>query len=137
MGLYENMKADRITAMKAKDSITKSVLTTFLGDLQSQEKRGIEINDTYVIGQIKKAIQSCNENLKLKQDNKFQHEIDILEQYLPKQLTEVQLDDMITLLINEQGDKANIGSVMKALKERKGGQFDGKIASKLVREKLS
>lgn len=139
MNLYNEMKADRIQAMKDKDAVTKTVLTTFLGDLQSQEKRGIEITDAYVVGQAKKAIQACEDNLKLKQDEKFQNEIDVLTEYLPKQLTEDQLEGIIKQLIKDQSanEKPSIGSVMKDLKELKGGQFDGKLASKMVREQLS
>lgn len=134
--LYETMKKDRIAAMKAKDKALKDTLTTFIGDLDSEEKRGTTIDDSMVIARLKKSIQNAKDNHDLTNDPKFLDEISIYESYLPKQLSDDELSTVIDEILNGK-DKPNIGIVMKELKAEYDGQFDGKVASSLIRGKLA
>lgn len=65
--------------------------------------------------------------------NDAKTEIVILESFLPKQLTEEQLRTLIQDFAN-QGK--NIGDAMKTLKTQFAGQYDGGLASKLMKELL-
>jgi uncharacterized protein YqeY len=60
-----------------------------------------------------------------------QHEKSIVEKYLPKQLTADEIRNIIQLL---GGAQVNLGDIMKHLKERYSGQYDGKVASTVARE---
>lgn len=67
-----------------------------------------------------------------------QYEIEVIESFLPEPLSEDEMaaavDDVIAGL--EATSMKDMGSVMKALKEKLGNQADGKILSMLVRQKL-
>ena len=57
----------------------------------------------------------------------------VLEAYLPQQLSSSALEDMIKALAAELGT-TQIGPLMAKLRERHPGQFDGKLASELIRK---
>lgn len=56
-------------------------------------------------------------------------EIEILEYYLPKQLTDFELEEIINSLIKDGSDK---GAIMKYLKDNVAGQYDGKKAASII-----
>ena len=60
----------------------------------------------------------------------------VLEAYLPQQLDAVALEAVIAQLVTELGS-TQIGPIMAKLRERHAGQFDGKLASELVRKLAS
>lgn len=70
------------------------------------------------------------------QKNEILTEYGILEEFLPKQLTEEEVAVMIDEIISSN-EGANMGVVMKELSPKIKGQFDGKKASDLVKSKLS
>lgn len=127
--LYNQIKADRMAAMKAKDNVRKSVLTTLAGELESNAKRsGGAVTDDDALRLIKKFIEANKESLQHKQDPVLERENTLLSEYLPKQLSEDELRTIIASL----GD-VHIGQVMKHLKANYNGQFDGALASKIAR----
>lgn len=139
MTMLNKLKKDRMIAMKDGDARTKEILTVFVGDLESDEKRGKEITDGFIVKALKKASDNAKENYKLTGDVKFMDEVSVLEKYLPKQMNEEELSQCIEAIIQdefEQGRESNIGTVMKSLKEDYDGQFDGKLASQLAKQKL-
>lgn len=136
MSLITTLKADRVTAMKNKDTVAKNILTTLLGELEGQAKRvGSDITDEMVVQSSKKFIQSNKETISVITDGEaisgLTAENTVLEQYLPKQLDEAQLREVIATM----GAK-HIGEVMKNLKASYNGQYDGKLASKIAKEVL-
>ena len=90
---------------------------------------------------IKKMYDTAQEVKKLAKNRpeavaKADHEIAILQQFLPKQLSEQELKTIIQQIINEKhidGKKA-MGAVMKILKDQYNGQYDGKLASQIVKQ---
>jgi uncharacterized protein YqeY len=60
----------------------------------------------------------------------------IIEPYLPKQLSETELRAAIRDLVTTNG-ASGLGSLMKVLKERFEGTYDGKMASMIAKEELS
>lgn len=63
-------------------------------------------------------------------------ELKVLEEFLPKQLTEEEVIKMISDIKSEL-DSPNMGAVMKVLSPKIKGQFDGKKASQLVQSALT
>lgn len=133
--LYQKLKDDRIAAMKSRDKERKDTLTVFIGDLATEEKRGTTITDAMVIARLKKSIQNADDNYVLTSDEKFKSEASIYSGYLPKQLTDEELDEVVTSIVASQ-DNPNIGKVMGVLKSQYDGQFDGATAAKLIKSKI-
>ena len=87
-----------------------------------------------VIKVMTKFKKGAEEILRHDKDNaESKQELDWLEDYMPKQLTE---DELIAIIkkIQEENPDANMGVIMKELKIRHNGQYDGKRASTLARE---
>lgn len=124
--LKEMIKEDRLTArMLNKDQVNKeeiSILTVLLGEIETIESRNrTELNDGQIISIIKKLIESCE----LTNEPKS---VKILEAYLPSQLTEQEIEDII-----KENPDLKLGDFMKYLKTEYDGRFDGKVASGLFR----
>lgn len=141
--LIELIKARRMRAMKDNDKFNYDVFTVFIGDLENDQKRGNTVDDVYVVKALKKAHANAGENYKYSNDERFLKEQEIYEEFLPKQMSKDELSNCIDIIIihdqyeqYEQGREVNIGTVMKALKKDYDGQFDGKLASKIVKAKL-
>jgi uncharacterized protein YqeY len=133
MNLISRAKTARMTAMKNKDTLTKSILTTLLGELETVAKREqCDITDDMVVARCKKFIDANNETLAVKDSPDLVLENAVLAEYLPTQL---DADALRVLIANSGMD--NIGSIMGMLKKEYIGKFDGTLASKLVREFLS
>ena len=63
---------------------------------------------------------------------KLKQEISVLESYLPKQLSAAELEKIISDM-KAANPQANMGVIMKALKESYGGQYDSKAASEIAK----
>jgi uncharacterized protein YqeY len=119
-------------AAKENNKVKRSILTTLLGECENLAKRnGDEINDDLVIKLSKKFINSNNESIAVKADDKLVKENAILEEFLPKQLSEEQ----IRVIISDSG-QTTMGGIMGHLNRNHKGEFDGKTANKIAREYL-
>lgn len=134
MDLLLRMKQDRIQAMKDKNTTAKHYLTVFLGDIESDVKRGIDITDNYVIQKIKKTMETAKNNLDLTQQLRFRDEYVFFEAYLPKQLDPDELEAIILDLVQQNPD---IGFVMSELKRQYAGLYNGKLASQLAQKTIA
>ena len=68
-----------------------------------------------------------------------QHELEILEPYLPRQMTESDLEAAVRVIVTDLGvnDAKVMGQVMAELKARHAGTYDGKLASQVVKSVLA
>jgi len=131
MNLIETINADFMTAYKEKNMEKKD----FLGVLKTEvTKESKTPDDMYVIGKIKSMIKNAEATNSLSEN-----ELEILNGYLPKQLTEEELKEKISNIINDNGFSGgkDMGKVMGLLKEGFDGQYDGKMASQLVKTLLN
>ena len=143
INILTRIKEAQIKARKERDRVTSSLLTTLLGEAQMPGKNSgnRDSTDTEVILVIKKFIKNAKEMLKLSQPGTEQEkitliELDILEEYLPSQLSENELRDGINRIIIELIE-SNMGQVMKSLKDAHNGNYDGRLASGIVKELLN
>lgn len=134
--LIEKVKTQRIDAMKNKDNIAKTILSTLYGELQSKAKRdGSEITDEMVIGACKKIIESNKETISIingSSPTKLEQllaESEVLLQFIPLQMTDEQLRRAI-----KNSGASNIGQAMAYLKKNHSGQYDGKLASTIAKQ---
>ena len=72
-------------------------------------------------------------------EKKENDEIEIIEQYMPSQIDDEEVDELINQVINETGSSniRDMGKVMSVLKEKYSGQMDFARASSIVKEKLN
>lgn len=135
MKLIKKINADFITAFKSsKGNEAKKMEKDFLGLLKSEfTKESKEPEDAFVISKIKAMIKNAAATNSLNEV-----ELKILNSYLPEQLTEAELLKIINEEVKTHGYElmSNMGKIMSFLKNNYGGQYDGKMASTLVRTLL-
>jgi len=146
MTLIEQIKADQLSARKDRNPPLASLLTTLIGEAEmvGKNKRGGAPTDKEVHSVITKFMKGNAEiiNLFKEGDAKYiaaEFENDILMSYRPQQMSHVELMSAIVACadaINAQ-EPRDMGIVMKDLKEKFGGLYDGKIASTLVKDYLN
>jgi uncharacterized protein len=131
MNLIEMVNADFMSAYKEKNMEKKD----FLGVLKTEVTKETKTpDDMYVIGKIKSMIKNAESTNSLSET-----ELEILNGYLPKQLTEEEIKTFILNIITDNGFSGgkDMGKVMGLLKEGFDGQYDGKMASQLVKTLLN
>lgn len=142
MTLFEQIKADQLTARKAKQALSATLLTTLIGELTAIGKNDGDrpVTDADVVKLVKKFLDGVNESIKyMEKDNNvaallmLHGEAAILAAYMPKQMDEQVLTIAVRSILNELGVGANMGQVMAALKAKHAGTYDGAMASKVVK----
>ena len=131
MTIIETINADFKTAFKGGEKEKKD----FLGVLKTEVTRESKTpDDAHVIAKIKSMIKNGSET-----DSLSSFELDILNEYLPSQMSEETLKSRLEFYIsdNKLSGMQNMGKVMGFLKENFNGQYDGGVAAKLVKELLA
>ena len=139
--LLTQIKKDRMMAMKDGNGKKYESLTTLFSEIQRMDKEDQE-KDDMVQKVIVKSVKSLNEMIAATGDgdtSAFELEIEILSEYLPKQMTDDALKALIVDLAQQEGAESarDMGKIMKRLSTDYKGQYDGKRASQLVKEVLS
>lgn len=145
MTLIELIRANQLQARKDKDTIRVNLLTTLIGEAVSIGKNNgnRETTDAEVIALTKKFIKNLQEAIEVYTRNGVsvdaqRTEIGILEAYVPKQMSEQELREAVLSIKAElSAGPKDMGKVMGLLKQRYDGQYDGKIASALVKDLLA
>lgn len=143
MDLYQTIDQDCKRAMKEKDALRVSVLRMVIAAVQFAriQKNLQSIGDADVLPIVQKQIKQRKESVEqfIKGNradlaDKEAAELKILEAYVPVQLTESELNEIIRAAIAEAGavSKADTGKVMKAVMEKAKGRADGKTVSLAV-----
>ena len=145
MSLIETIRADQLQARKEKNSLKANILTTLIGEAVSIGKNdgNRETTDAEVIALVKKFIKNINETINIVCKHGVNvdaqiAEVVVLEKYVPKQLSEEDLRQVIISLKSEiSAGPKDMGKIMGLLKARYDGQYDGKMASTLAKEILT
>jgi uncharacterized protein YqeY len=151
IGLPMEIKAKLIEEMKAatkeKDKARLSIIRFALAAVQNKEKELLrELSEQEAIqvisGLIKKGKESIEQfrtGQRADLVKKEEHEIALLQAFLPQQLTTAELEAEVSKAVEEAGASApqDMGKVMKILMPRIAGRADGKAVNELVRKKLS
>lgn len=136
--IIEKVREDMHEAKKAKESLKANLLSTLYAEMFTQSKSGKPYSEEDSIKIIKKFIKNSEETLALDipedAKTKYTEEKNILEGYLPAQLTKEEIEVKVNQLVSE-------GKIMKDImayfKENHSGMYDGKTVSDIVRSKLS
>lgn len=144
--LKEQLANDLKEAMKAKDEIRKSAVQMVrAGVLQVEKDKRITLDDEGIIEVIAKEVKKRKDVLpdfekagRTDLIEATQREIEILSAYLPSQLTEEELDKIVSETVAEVGAASmkDMGKVMSALMPKVKGRADGKTVNELVKKYL-
>ena len=148
MSLVECLNSDMKQAMKDKDKDKLSVIRMMKASLQNE---GIKLGKqelsedeelTVLSRELKQRKDSLQEFDKAgRQDltDKLQAEIAVVESYMPKQLSEEELDALVAEAIAQTNatSKADMGKVMSAIMPKVKGKADGSLVNKLVLQHLT
>ena len=140
--LNEDIKA----ALKSGEQLKVLVLRMFKAAIHNEmiAKKQTEPDEDLFLSVLKREVKKRREAIaSYKQGgrddlvDKEQQEFDILEVYLPAQLSEVAIEKVIDGVLEELPDSAkNFGKVMKAVMAATKGQADGKLVGELVKKHI-
>ncbi len=147
MNLLEKFNADMIKAMKEKDKDRLTVLRMVKGAMQLEKKNQRDEMTEEML------IDCLNKQIKLRKDSlaefekatrtdlveQTQTEIAILQEYLPEQLTEEEIDTIISTTFEKVGPTSakDMGKIMKEITPLMKGKADMKEVSTKIKEKLN
>ncbi len=146
MNLKEKIKDDLKASMKSGNAERRSVLRLLSADIRNKEiDLRKELNDDDVAAVVKNNSKKRIDSIELyKKGNrndlvkKEENELNILKEYMPKQMDKEEIRRIVMETIKELGfsDKSKFGIVMKEVMKKAGSTIDGKIASEIVKEEL-
>ena len=134
------------TSMKARELERVKVLRNVQSVVKQIEiDRQTELDDAQVLEVLQKQLKQRHESLTIFTENnrddlatKEQFEIDIINEYMPKQMDDAELATLVNAEIAEQGATSmrDMGSVMGILKTKTAGRADPALISKLLKDAL-
>ena len=147
MTIYEKINNDITAALKSGDKFTLSTLRMFKSAMDQVKTNQRDIpNDDEVITTLRKQIKlresSKEEYIKYERidlADDLKKEIDILDSYLPEELSLDEIEKLIDEVFEELKPESikDMGNIMKLMTGKVAGRYDmGKVSS-MVREKLN
>lgn len=146
MGLKDRIKTDLKASMKSQDKISLAVLRMLNSDIKNKEIELIkEIGDEEVIKIIKSSVKKRKDSIDMYKLGKREDlvkqeegEMAVLKKYLPEEMDEKAIRDIVKSLILKTGIKtqSDFGILMKKAMNETKGNADGKIVSSILREEL-
>jgi len=147
MELLARIQDDVKDGMRARDTERVTQLRMFVAALQNEAKTKqrelTEAEELAILTREKKKRIEAAEMFDMGgADDKAaaeREQIDMIDAYLPQQLSPAEIDAMIVAAIANTGaaGPAGMGIVMKALKEQTAGRADGKVVSEAVKAALA
>ncbi len=147
MSLKDQLINDMKEAMKARQAERLSTIRQLRSAIKNKEiDQGNELDDDAVIRVIGTLVKQRREAAQMYRDNerpeladKEEAELAVLQDYLPAQLGEAELREIVVTVIAEVGAASpkDMGKVMPQVMARTKGAADGKLVNQLVREQLS
>jgi hypothetical protein len=146
MGIEEKINGDIKTAMLAKDAARLEALRAIKSAVLLLKTSPEGLTEESAMKAMQKEVKKRRETAELynQQNRKDLADVEIfqanvIEEYLPKQMSEADLRAALQQLITELGasSPADMGKVMGAASKKYAGQADGKMISSIVKELLS
>ena len=142
--LKEKLMEDLKEAMKNKNEIKKNTVQMVRAAiLQIEKDKGIQVEDDKILEIIAKEVKTKKDALKdfekaerqdlIDQTNK---EMEVLQQYLPKQLSKEEIKVELEKIITQIGASSmkDMGVIMKEAKAKMGASADGKTINEVAKE---
>ena len=137
--LIDEIKSANIEAMKARDNVTRGILSVVITKYKNQEvelrAQGKEISDKELIAIIQKTLKELSDEKEgyvrvnnTERVESISKQEEILNRYLPKQLSEQEIRDIINTL-----EDKSVPNVMKHFKANYAGQVDMSLVNSILR----
>lgn len=144
--MLQKLESDLISAMKSKDVVRVGTIRLLISEFKNAQidlrAKGEELTTDICLKILNREAKKRKESIDLfaksgRTDlvDSETAELEIIEEYLPKQMSEDELEIIVKGVVSELSDK-NFGNAMKAVMERVKGQADGKIISDLVKKHI-
>lgn len=149
MNFFDQISEDLKQAMKAKDKVALQVLRTIKKNfLEAKTAPGAhnELSDTDAVKIIQKLVKQGKDSATIYAEQKRQDladeelaQVEVLEKYLPAQLSDEVLSEKIKAIISQVGATSmkDMGKVMGIATKELAGKADGKAISTKVRQMLA
>ena len=146
MDYTEKIKQDMYQAMKANEKVKANILRSLLASLkkkQIEDKNTLSKEIFYNIvkkmaKQLKESMEVYHEAGRKELAETEKSELKIIQEYLPKQLSEQETLKLIKNVINQVSAKSvsDIGKVMSLVMQQSGGKLDGGLANRIAKQLL-
>ena len=145
---YDELHAQMVAAMKAKDKVRLSAIRLVIGELKNMAaKEGRDITEADITAQVKRSLKQTSETLEMSEKagnnqertETLKEQVAALESLLPEQVSGDALVALIEQTIAELGaaSKKDMGRVMGALTKATNGNFDKPAAAQEIGKRLS
>ena len=142
MSLKQKLQEDLKSSMKNKDTVRKSVVTLIRASIKQYEvDNRVELDEDGIAKQLKQRRDALVEFEKAGREDLIKEtegEIEVLKEYLPQQLSEEELEEIVKSTISEVGATSmkDMGKIMSVIQPKVKGRADGKLINKLVKQNL-
>lgn len=143
--MKQRLNDDLKSAMKAKDTLRLNVIRLvkkYIQELETSVGHNGEATDVEIMKIISKLVKQGKDSAEQYKNagridlyNEEIAQVNVLENYLPKQMTDEEIAVEIDKVISETGS-TNMGVLMKELNSRLAGRADGKTISRILKTKL-
>ena len=147
MTLIADIEEELKGARRARDDQRRDALSLVLNALRSAEKelqRSLSEEESLQVLQRERkkrveAMEAFDAAGREEQADREEFELDVIEEFMPDQLSEDELEEIVDDVIAEVGATSirDLGRVMADMMPRVSGRADGSVVSQLVREKLA
>lgn len=145
---YDELHAQMVAAMKAKDKVRLSAIRLVIGELKNMAaKEGREITEADITAQVKRSLKQTSETLEMSEKagnnaertENLKEQVAALESLLPEQVSGDALVALIEQTIADLGatSKKDMGKVMGALTKATNGNFDKPAAAQEIGKRLA
>ena len=147
--LEQKLQSDLTNAIKSRDTIRMNTIKgikTAIMETKTAKNGKKDLEDSDIVKIIQKLAKTRKETGELYKSNNRQDladiefgELNVLETYLPKMLSEDEIRTVVDKTISELGvtDMKGMGRIMGTINKSYAGQVDGSMVSRIVKERLS
>jgi len=146
MSLSSRIQDDLKAAMRAKNEVARDTLRMVVAAMKNARiELGRDLEEADELAVLTRCVKTRRESVSQYREHgrpeladKEQAEIEVIEGYLPQQMSADDARAAVQAAVVEAGASSmkDVGAVMKALMARHKGMIDGKLAQQLVREAL-
>lgn len=147
MSLFKKIESDLQDSLRSGNELRLSVLRMLKSDIMYEKnKTGKDLSEEKILETVSRAAKRRKESItefdkagRTDLSDKEKSELLIIEEYLPKQLTESEISEIVEDFISKNGKPQSsesgrfIGMIMKDLK----GRADGSLVKEIVSKKIS
>jgi uncharacterized protein YqeY len=147
MDLIDQLESDLAEAMKLRDEVRTTTLRLLKSALKNyQIELGHDLTMQEALSVLQKEAKKHQDSIKQYEDakredlaNEEKAELDIIEKYLPEQISKDEVEKAVDSAIAELGatGPADMGKVIGLVRQKTEGQADGSMIAELAKQKLS